>query len=102
MQSRLTLSTYVTPVRHLLAERAYSLIGLPRCPRPARHHPLIPAHAKHNHNYDPVLYRQRHKIDNTFAHVKHWRRIHTRQPLRSRLPCPLSLSPHFHLLGSTR
>jgi transposase len=38
------------------------------------------AHAKHRikQSYDPVLYRQRHKIENTFARLKDWRRIHTR------------------------
>ena len=28
--------------------------------------------------YDPLLYRQRHKIENMFGRIKHWRRIHTR------------------------
>jgi len=28
--------------------------------------------------YDPVLYRQRHKIENMFGRLKDWRRIHTR------------------------
>jgi transposase len=28
--------------------------------------------------YDPVLYRQRHKIENMFGRIKDWRRIHTR------------------------
>ncbi|RWO77166.1 MAG: transposase [Mesorhizobium sp.] len=37
-------------------------------------------HAKHRaqHSYDPVLYRQRHRIENMFARLKDWRRIHTR------------------------
>lgn len=26
---------------------------------------------------DPVLYRQRHRIENLFARLKDWRRIHT-------------------------
>ncbi len=26
--------------------------------------------------YDPVLYRQRHKIENMFGRIKDWRRIH--------------------------
>ena len=29
-------------------------------------------------NYDRVLYRQRHKIENMFGRLKDWRRIHTR------------------------
>ncbi len=28
--------------------------------------------------HDKVLYRQRHKIENTFGRIKDWRRIHTR------------------------
>jgi transposase len=28
--------------------------------------------------YDPVLYKQRHKIENMFGRIKDWRRIHTR------------------------
>ncbi|KPF78364.1 transposase [alpha proteobacterium AAP81b] len=28
--------------------------------------------------HDPVLYRQRHKIENIFGRLKDWRRIHTR------------------------
>jgi len=28
--------------------------------------------------YDKILYRQRHKIENMFARLKDWRRIHTR------------------------
>ena len=28
--------------------------------------------------YDPVLYKQRHKIENMFGRLKDWRRIHTR------------------------
>ena len=37
--------------------------------------------------YDAVLYKQRHKIENMFARLKDWRRIHTRyRPLRPHLP----------------
>ena len=28
--------------------------------------------------YDAVLYKQRHRIENTFGRLKDWRRIHTR------------------------
>jgi len=28
--------------------------------------------------HDPVLYRQRHKIENMFGRIKDWRRVHTR------------------------
>jgi transposase len=30
------------------------------------------------HPYDPILYRQRHRVENMFARLKDWRRIHTR------------------------
>jgi putative transposase len=42
--------------------------------------PGIPPVTKHRikHNYDPVFYCQRHKIENTFARLKDWPRIHTR------------------------
>ena len=37
--------------------------------------------------YDAVLYKQRHKIENMFARLKDWRRIHTPiRPLRPHLP----------------
>ena len=37
-----------------------------------------PKTAKHPLDYDKTLYRQRHKIENTFAKLKDWRRIATR------------------------
>lgn len=42
--------------------------------------PCIPpkANRKAKIAYDAVLYRQRHKIENMFAKIKDWRRIHTR------------------------
>lgn len=41
---------------------------------------MHPNPTKHRvqHSYDPVLYRQRHRIENMFARLKDWRRIHTR------------------------
>lgn len=40
----------------------------------------IPAHRRRRHlpAYDPITYRQRHRIENMFAKLKDWRRIHTR------------------------
>jgi transposase len=32
-------------------------------------------------DHDKTLYRQRHKIENTFRRIKDWRRIHTRYDL---------------------
>ena len=42
--------------------------------------PCIPpkANRKVKIDYDTVLYRQRHKIENMFGRLKDWRRIHTR------------------------
>ena len=42
--------------------------------------PCIPpkANRKELIEYDTVLYRQRHKIENMFGRIKDWRRIHTR------------------------
>ena len=68
------------PARSLLADRAYSSIGFRDALGRRGITPCIPPHAKHKlqHSYDPVLYRQRHKIENLFARLKDWRRIHTR------------------------
>ena len=42
--------------------------------------PCIPSRANRTVPipYDPVLYRQRHKIEIMFGRLKDWRRIHTR------------------------
>ena len=42
--------------------------------------PCIPpkSNRKELIEYDTVLYRQRHKIENMFGRIKDWRRIHTR------------------------
>jgi transposase len=68
------------PARHLLADRAYSSAGFRAGLVERGITPCIPPHAGHRiqHSYDPVLYRQRHKIENLFARLKDWRRIHTR------------------------
>jgi transposase len=64
----------------LLADRAYSSAALRQALVERGITPCIPPHAKHRiqHSYDPVLYRQRHRIENMFARLKDWRRIHTR------------------------
>jgi transposase len=53
----------------------------------AKYHP-VPPHVKHRilHNYDPLLYRQRHKIENMFDRLRDWRRIHTRYGLDALTP----------------
>ena len=42
--------------------------------------PCIPSKANRKAPvpHDPILYRQRHKIENMFGRLKDWRRIHTR------------------------
>jgi putative transposase len=42
--------------------------------------PCIPPRAKRKVqiDYDKMIYRQRHKIENMFGRLKDWRRIHTR------------------------
>jgi transposase len=42
--------------------------------------PCIPSktNRKVQIDYDQVLYRQRHKIENMFGRLKDWRRVHTR------------------------
>lgn len=52
--------------RHALAQR-----GIAACIPPRVNRKQLIA-------YDAVLYRQRHKIENMFARLKDWRRIHTR------------------------
>jgi putative transposase len=65
---------------HLLADRAYSSAAFRQALSLRGITPCIPPHAKHKlqHSYDPVLYRQRHRIENLFSRLKDWRRIHTR------------------------
>ncbi len=68
------------PARFLLADRAYSSAAFRQALTDRGVTPCIPPHAKHRvqHPYDPTLYRQRHRIENLFARLKDWRRIHTR------------------------
>ena len=64
----------------MLADRAYSSIWFRQALATRGITPCIPPHPKHKiqHGYDLILYRQRHKIENLFARLKDWRRIHTR------------------------
>lgn len=56
----------------LLADRAYSSAAFPQALIERGITPCILPHAKHRvqHSYDPVLYRQRHKIENLFARFR--------------------------------
>ena len=64
----------------LLADRAYGSAAFRQALAEQGITPCIPPHASHRiqHDYDRVLYRQRHRIENMFARLKDWRRIHTR------------------------
>jgi putative transposase len=66
--------------QYLLADRAFSSKSFRQALIGRGITPCIPPHASHRtqDHYDPVLYRQRHKIENLFARLKDWRRIHTR------------------------
>ena len=68
------------PARALLADRAYDSRWFRQALAQRGITPCIPPHPLHKtqHSYDPALYRQRHKIENMFARLKDWRRIHTR------------------------
>lgn len=68
----------------LLPDRAYSSAAFRQALVERGITPCIPPHAKHRvqHSYDPVLYRQRHRIENMFARLKDWRRIHTPHQIR--------------------
>jgi putative transposase len=68
------------PAKTLLADRAYdsrwfrqalSERGITPCIPPQRNRKI-------QSPYDPALYRQRHRIENTFARLKDWRRTQTR------------------------
>ncbi len=64
----------------LLADRAYDSRWFRQALAERGITACIPPHPLHKiqHRYDPVLYRQRHRIENMFARLKDWRRIHTR------------------------
>ncbi|MET3524849.1 transposase [Mesorhizobium abyssinicae] len=58
--------------KSLLADRAYSSAAFRQALVERGITPCIPPHAKHRvqHSYDPVLYRQRHRIENMFARIQ--------------------------------
>ncbi len=68
------------PARELLGDRGYdsdafrnALLarGITPCIPPRKNRKVASA-------YDKVLYRQRHRIENTFGRIKDWRRVATR------------------------
>ncbi len=65
---------------HLIADRGYDSAWFRQALSAKGIEPCIPSSRsrKHPFPYDKALYRQRHKIENLFAHLKDWRRIATR------------------------
>jgi putative transposase len=64
----------------MLADRAYDARWFRQALTERGITPCIPPHAsrKLQHSYDRTLYQQRHRMENMFAGLKDWRRIHTR------------------------
>lgn len=68
------------PAKELLADKGYDADWFRRALIARGITPCIPSRStrKETIEYDRVLYRQRHKIENMFGRLKDWRRIHTR------------------------
>lgn len=68
------------PARSLLADRAYDSQWFRQALADRGITPCIPPQRTRRvqHPYDLDLYRRRHKIENMFARLKDWRRVHTR------------------------
>jgi putative transposase len=66
--------------KNLLADRGYDADWLRNALINKGITPCIPPkkNRKRHIDYDKSLYKQRHKIENMFAKLKDWRRIHTR------------------------
>lgn len=72
--------TTLPPASALLADRAYDARWFRQALAERQIEACIPPHRsrKIQHPYDRQLYKMRHKIENMFARLKDWRRIHTR------------------------
>ena len=68
------------PARELLADRGYDSDGFRAALAARGITPCIPPRKNRKSviEYDKILYRQRHRIENTFGRLKDWRRIATR------------------------
>ena len=68
------------PAKELLADRGYDADWFRMALVERGIVPCIPSRKGRREEvpYDRVLYHQRHKIENMFAKLKDWRRIHTR------------------------
>ena len=77
--ARLVLDA-LPPADHLIADRGYDSAWFREELKARGIEPCIPSSRsrKTPFDYDKVLYRQRHKVENLFAKLKDWRRIATR------------------------
>lgn len=68
------------PAKTMLGDRGYDACWFRHALAERGIQPCIPSHRTRRiqHAYDRTLYRQRHRIENMFARLKDWRRIHTR------------------------
>jgi len=68
------------PAREMIGDRGYDSDRFRAALRQRGIEPCIPStkSRKHPLSYDRVLYRQRHRIENSFGRLKDWRRIATR------------------------
>ena len=68
------------PAGHLLADRGYDADWFREALLEKKIIPCIPPgkNRKQPIEYDKILYRQRHKVENMFGKLKDWRRIATR------------------------
>ena len=74
------LLSSLSPAKALIADRGYDADWFRLTPADRGIEPCIPSRKgrKRIIPHDPTLYRQRHRIENMFAHLKDWRRIATR------------------------
>jgi putative transposase len=65
---------------YLIADRGYDSAGFRQALTDMNIVPCIPSSRsrKRAFPYDKAIYRQRHRIENMFAHLKDWRRVATR------------------------
>jgi transposase len=68
------------PAKTMLGDRGYDARWFRQALAQRGITPCIPSHRtrKIQSHYDRILYQQRHRIENMFARLKDWRRIHTR------------------------
>ena len=70
----------IPKAKALLADRGYDADWFRQALLARGIEPCIPpkSNRKRPIDYDRILYRKRHKIENMFGRLKDWRRIHTR------------------------